>query len=524
MRQARVQDYLHRSAERSPDASAVFDGKTDLNYAELQASVKRLALLMKRHGVARGDRVALALGRSSETIVAMMGVLEADAVYVPVDVKAPVERWKAVVADCTPSAVVCDERNSTKLAQVLGDRLGAVLLVVVDSEVHGLAARHVAGPSEWNATDLTPYEPQNGPSDPAYILYTSGSTGAPKGVVISHGNILAYIDWAVDCFDLDEHDAILGTAPFHFDMSVFDIYCSQAAGARFCIANDLLLLFPVKLIDFIEANGVTVWKGVSSLLMYMARAGVLGVGRMPTLRTVLFGGETFATQYLKQWMETYPDKEYGNAYGPTEATGISLFHKVTRIPVDTTERIPIGVPCRGTEAVLMGEDDAVVPRGEVGELCLGGLCLSSGYLNDPDKTASAFIPEWTGGDGPPRRLYRTGDLAYVDSAGIYQFVGRRDDQVKVMGYRVELGEIEHALLSLEPIRDGAVILNEDPGTGLTELVAFVEADAVLDSASILSQIGAMLPQYMVPKRLVQLDRIPRGDRGKVDRRALAEAP
>ena len=499
----------------------MFDGRTDLSYAELQASVNRLARLLKRHGVARGDRVALVLGRSAESIVAMMGVLDADAVYVPVDVKAPVERWRAVIEDCQPSAVICDARSSVSLPEVLGERLGDVLVVVVDDDVPGLAARRVVGPSEWGATEAVVSEPQNGASDPAYILYTSGSTGVPKGVVISHGNIRAYIDWAVDCFHIEASDVILGTAPFHFDMSVFDIYCSLAAGSRFCIASDFLMLFPVKLVDFVEANGVTVWKGVSSLLMYMARAGVLEAGRMRTLRTVLFGGETFATQYLKQWMETYPDKEYGNAYGPTEATGISLYHKVARIPADTADRIPIGVPCRDTEAVLLGEDDLVVRQGEVGELCLGGLCLSSGYLNDPEKTANAFIPDWTDGDGSTRRLYRTGDLAYVDTDGIYQFVGRRDDQVKVMGYRVELGEIEHALLSLEPVRDGAVLLTEDRATGLTELVAFVEAEVQLDGASILSQIAAMLPQYMVPKRIVQLDRIPRGDRGKVDRQALA---
>jgi len=339
-------------------------------------------------------------------------------------------------------------------------------------------------------------------------------------VVITHGNILSYIDWAVDSFDLTERDVILGTAPFHFDMSVFDIYGALAAGARFCIASDFLMMFPVKLVEYIEACGVTVWKGVSSLLMYMARTGVLEPGRMPTLRWVLFGGETLATQYLKQWMETYPEKQYCNAYGPTEATGISLYHKVQRIPQDAGERIPIGIPCDGTRAVVLGEDGEVLVPGEVGELCLGGPCLSSGYLNDPEKTAKAFVVE--AGGNSTDRLYRTGDLAYVDPRGIYQFVGRLDDQVKVMGYRVELGEIEHALLSLDPIRDGAVILADDPNTRLTELVAFVEAETEVDGASIITRLADVLPQYMVPKRVVQLERIPRGPHGKVDRRALTE--
>jgi len=523
MRPGLVHDYMRDSAARAPGAPALFDGRTALAYGELRDSAARLARLLRDLGVAEKDRVVLVMRRSAETIVAMHGVLEAGATYVPLDVKSPAERWRAVFGDCRPTAVVCDTANAGVLGKVLGERIGEVAVVVVDGDDVVPGARRAAGRSEWNGTPARPVAARIAPDDPAYVLYTSGSTGAPKGVVISHRNIRAYIDWAVDCFEMSGDDVVLGTAPFHFDMSVFDIYATMAATAKLSIASDGQMLFPTKLVEFVETEGVTVWKGVSSLLMYMARAGVLQPDRMPSLRTVLFGGETFAARYLKQWMEAYPDKVYCNAYGPTEATGISLYHVVPAAAADATERVPIGVPCRDTEAVLLdGEGNAVAP-GEVGELCLGGPCLSSGYLGDPEKNARAFIPAWSQGDEPPRRLYRTGDLARLDERGVYLFVGRLDDQVKIMGYRVELGEIEHALLSLEPVRDGAVILAEDEGTGLGELVAFVESDVELDAPSLLSQLGSMLPQYMVPKRIVRLDRLPRGDRGKVDRRALAGA-
>jgi D-alanine--poly(phosphoribitol) ligase subunit 1 len=506
-----AQHYLHASRRDHPDRVALFDGQRRLTYAQLGRRAAQLGHRLIDAGVAPGDRVMLCAERSALSVVAMVGILEAGATYVPVDAKAPVARWRAVAADCRPAAVVVDDRTEARIPDVLGGLLPGAPVIHVE-RLDGVVD--------------SPLESLSEPDDAAYVLYTSGSTGQPKGVMISHRNIRAYIDWAVDCFGITADDVVLSTAPFHFDMSVFDVYCALASGAQLCVATDGLMLFPPKLMEFMEGEGVTVWKGVSSLLMYMARANVLAPDRLPTLRHVLFGGETLPTEYLMRWMEVYPDRTYTNAFGPTEATGISLFHILPTRPADASERIPIGTPCPGTEAYLLDEDGRPVGPGEVGELCLGGPCLSRGYLGDEEKTRRAFVEQWSDGEVAPRRIYRTGDLAWRRDDGVYEFAGRKDRQVKVMGYRIELAEVEHAARSHDDVRDAAVVLVRSPRTGIDELVAVYEAEPELEARVLLARLKGQLPPYMVPRRVRRVDALPRGDRGKVDQpavRALVEA-
>jgi len=500
-----VQHYLHASSREHPARLALVDATRRITYAELGRRAARLGRRLIHDGVQPGDRVLLCLDRSALSILAMVGTLEAGATYVPVDARAPVQRWRAVAADCRPAAVIVDARTEARVIDELGDRLDGASIV------------HAEHPGDH---DDTPLEPRAGEHDSAYVLYTSGSTGAPKGVMISHGNVRAYIDWAVDCFELTADDVILSTAPFHFDMSVFDVYAALAAGAQLCVAGDGLMLFPPKLMEFMEAEGVTVWKGVSSLLMYMARARVLRSDRLPTLRHVLFGGETLPTEYLMRWMEVYPDRTYTNAFGPTEATGISMFHTLAGPPSDASDRIPIGIPCTGTEAYLLDDDGRPVAPGEVGELCLGGPCISRGYLGDDERTQRVFVDDWTDGTGSPRRIYRSGDLAWRREDGVYEFAGRKDRQVKVMGYRIELAEVEHAVRSVDAVRDAAVVLTRDARTGLEELAAVYEAVPPLEPGDLLAAVRERVPAYMVPRRALRVLELPRGDRGKVDHPAV----
>ena len=502
-----VQYYLHASCHDHPDRLALVDATRRITYAELGRAAARLGRRLIHDGVQPGDRVLLCLDRSALSVLAMLGTLEAGATYVPVDAKAPVQRWRAVAADCHPTAVVVDDRTEAKVRDDLGDLLPGV------PRIHA---------EQLGDHDDAPLDPRASEHDSAYVLYTSGSTGAPKGVMISHRNIRAYIDWAVDCFDLTADDVVLSTAPFYFDMSVFDVFAALAAGAQLCVANDGLMLFPPKLMEFMEAEGVTVWKGVSSLLMYMARARVLRPDRLPTLRHVLFGGETLPTEYLMRWMEVYPDRTYTNAFGPTEATGISMFHTMPAPPADASERIPIGIPCTDTEAYLLDDDGSQVPRGDVGELCLGGPCLSPGYLGDDERTRRVFVDDWTDGTVSPRRIYRSGDLAWQRVDGVYEFAGRKDRQVKVMGYRIELAEVEHAVRSVDAVRDAAVVLVRDARTGLDELAAVYEADRPVEPGALLATLRERLPAYMVPRRALQVSGLPRSDRGKVDHIAVRE--
>ena len=511
--------YLNDTAALYSEKIAVTDGRTALTFGELATTSDRLAHFLMTLGVSRGDRVAYFLKRSSECLSATVGILKTGAAYIPLDQKTPPERWRQIIDDAAPQVLLCDHHT---LAETL-DRLETlkipVSIVCLNPREDRFKSREKIYYREdiENATGLSSF-PEGSLDDVAYILYTSGSTGSPKGVMVTHSNIKNYIDWATSYFHITAEDRILGTAPFYFDMSTFDIFCILASGATLYLATEEILLFPERLVRLIESNGVTLWKGISSLLMYMSRAGVVQPGRMPSLRTVIFAGEPLAAQYLANWMKNLPNSSFFNGYGPTEATGVSLCYHVDRIP-ELKKPIPIGQPCKGARVAVVGEDGFPVTPGEVGELCIAGPCLAKGYLNDPEKTQSRFTSP-PPGCGLEDRVYWTGDLVRQTPEGDYVFVSRKDYQVKWMGYRIELAEIETNLSSHPQVRDVAVLLKPSGPEGLSELVAFIESEADCDLSELCKYLEKRVPSYMVPKRFIRVDSLPRNDRGKIDREEI----
>lgn len=507
-----VHQYLDHIISNQPSKIAVTDGENSLSYNDLEVFSNRLAQSLISHGVKRQDRVVFCMQRSAEVLIVILGILKADAIYVPIDCKTPPDRWQSILDDCSPAVIVCDRHNKNNVMHLVGECEERMPVLELSSENSFGDFRFAGVPLNRQATCRPNY--QNCGADIAYILYTSGSTGSPKGVLISHSNIHSYIDWAVNYFQIESNDRILGTAPFHFDMSTFDIYCSLKTGCTFCIANEQATLFPNLLVNFIEQEEITLWKGISSLLMYMVMTNSVERNRMASLKQIIFSGETLPTKYLSKWMTTYPNKYFYNAYGPTEATGISLCFRVEQAPVDFQEKIPIGTPCDGTYVCLWKEDGSMAQRGEIGELCLGGSGLAQGYLNNPQKTSEAFVEIDLGVSRDI--IYRTGDIATLLPCGNYQYVGRKDRQLKYMGYRIEAGEIEHALLSLCGVNDAAVVLQEsEKNAGIMELVAFIESAGGDNSVVRKTQLKKHLPPYMIPKRFVQIDKMPRCRRGKI---------
>jgi amino acid adenylation domain-containing protein len=513
---ALVQHYLDHSAALYPQKTAITDGRTTTTFGELAAASDRLASFLVSLGIMRGDRIIYFLKRSPECITATIGILKAGAVYVPLDKKTPPERWNRIILGATPRAIICDLTtlvDTLEWTAVLNVPLMIICLgPYLELEKYG---EKVFFFDKNEAATGIPISINGDPDDVAYVLYTSGSTGVPKGVMVTHNNITNYIDWALGYFNITADDHILGTAPFYFDMSTFDIFSALAAGASLCIATEELLLFPEKLVRFMEQEKITLWKGVSSLLMYMYRAGVVRSDRMPLLKTIIFAGEPFDAQYLHQWMDAFPQKSFYNGYGPTEATGVSLCYHVKR-PPEMGQPIPIGKPCKGAKAILVDENDKLVVIGELGELCISGACLAKGYLNDPEKTKSRFTPPPSGCD-VGELIYHTGDLCRQTPEGDYIFVSRKDLQVKWMGYRIELNEIEINLMAHPQVRSAVVLLSGTGNNGLNELVAFYEADAKIDSACLSQFLEKRVPTYMIPKIFIQVDSLPRNDRGKIDR-------
>ncbi len=480
-----IQEYFSESADKYPDYPAVVFKDKPISYGDLEQRSNRLATALKGLGVKRGDRVAFCLHKSPKSFMTILGILKVDAIYVPLNAKAPVARIAQMIEDATPSVVIC-EKATRQLVE-------GVKLFDLDEKEESLADLPASTPHYKNTGE-----------DLAYILYTSGSTGIPKGVMITHANIINATEWAVDEFKITHKDRMSQHPPLHFDLSTFDLYCAFKVGATLYPIPEELSLFPGQLMKFIEENKLTIWDSVPSVMVYLSNAGVVKPDRLPSLQKIFFNGEGFPTRFLAEWMMTFPKKEFVNMYGPTEATVQCSFYRIPEPPKDLVKLVPIGKACRNVE--IFDVD---------GELYISGSGVGKGYWNNPEKTAASFV-EWPGRG----RVYKTGDLVRLREDGNYEFIGRKDFQVKVMGNRIELGDVEAALLSLSYVAEAAAIALDVPETGGQEIVGFIKLKVPQEEKKVKEDLAKIIPTYMIPASIVVRDFLPRTGTGKVDRNQL----
>ncbi len=371
--------------------------------------------------------------------------------------------------------------------------------------------------SSYSAEPL-PYE--NGSHDPAHILFTSGSTGEPKGVVITHANVTHFVQWATRYFAMAQDDRVSCHPPLHFDLSMFDIFGAFAVGAQLHLVPPELSLLPNKLADFIRDTQLTQWFSVPSLLNYMARFDVVRFNDFPALKRLLWCGEVLPTPALIYWMQRLPRVSFTNLYGPTETTIASSYHTVPSCPTDSRQPISIGTACEGEELLVLDTALRPAPPGEVGDLYIRGVGLSPGYWRDVEKTNAAFISY-----GADDRIYRTGDRARIGEDGLIYFVGRADTQIKSRGYRIELGEIEVALNAVKELKECAVVALPTEGfEGSLIACAYVLQDQwQLSESEISNRLSQVLPPYMLPSRWMRLTQLPKNPSGKIDRPEIAKA-
>ena len=517
-----LQHWLDKAAAAVPEKAALVDSDgAATTYRQLQSQSRAIAHSLRSRSLAPSDRVAILQKRSSRVIASIFGTLYADGIYVPIHSASPSTRFTQILDICDAAAIICDKTTRALVEETLCGRqtAPAVLYVGAEDERGSL-------PIEWQFVDPDADTPAVDHSaaaidvDAACLIFTSGSTGQPKGVAVTHRGIVDYMDWATRYFALSAEDRILGTAPFHFDMSTFDIHVTIRAQATLCIASDTDILFPGRLIAFIEREQPTIWKGVSSLLAYLAKTGELSSAQLSSLTRIVFSGEKLPTQRLIEWMSAVPKPRYFNAYGPTEATGISTCYEIAEIPASAEQSLPIGAACTNTHVFVIDENGRILEDGEVGELCIRGSGLALGYWRDTQLTRKKFV-RLDDAKASYARVYHTGDRGYRDRDGLFHLVGRMDDQVKVQGYRIELGEVTHAVESCECVLAACTLCTELDGTA--SLVTFVEltGDSVTQG-QLANDVRRRLPAYMLPSRFVIMDRLPRTDRGKIDKMALAE--
>jgi amino acid adenylation domain-containing protein len=516
---------VRAQAERRPEAVALVCQNQKVTYGELEQRSNQLARLLRAAGCRRGDRVLLMLPKSPPAIIGMLGILKADAIYVPLDTTSPPVRAARILEQCEPRLLLAGGPGADLL-----EKLRAAGCVPPSVRTGWMEPGH---PLPLDATafvwgDLEAFSSEslegvNQSSDPAHILFTSGSTGVPKGVVITHSSVLHFVDWALGHFRPRPEDRISGHPPLHFDLSTFDIYGTFAAGAQLHLVPPEMSLLPHKLAEFMRASRLTQWFSVPSILNHMAKFDVLRQGDFPELQRLLWCGETFPTPALIYWMKRLPHVRFTNLYGPTEATIASSFYDVPSCPKDEQTPIPIGAPCAGEDLLVLDDELRPAAPGEIGNLFIRGVGLSPGYWRDPEKTKSVFLPN-PHSSRPQDRIYRTGDLARIGEDGLLYLVGRADSQIKSRGYRIELGEIEAALHAIAGLQEAAVVAIESPGfQGLSIACAYSPAaGADLPPRVVRKRLAELVPHYMIPAQWLVLDRLPLNGSGKIDRRKLQE--
>ena len=512
-----LSDYFDRSAAEHPEQVAVEepDGAR-VTYAELAELVDRVRDHLWSLGVRRGDRVGIWLRKSIDAVAAIFGILKAGGVYVPVDPTAPASRNGYILANCEAHAALVERRWAEALDQELRGAGHRAELIAVDEVGGGRALRQSLTGHGKPIPEAASVEPAS-PGDIAYILYTSGSTGKPKGVMLTHENGTTFIDWCSETFAPRSTDRFSAHAPFHFDLSILDIYLSMKHGATLVIIGEELGKEPVGLAQFIADKRITHWYSAPSILSLLAQRGNLGHHDYRALRAVLFAGEVFPIVHLNALRQCWPHVDYFNLYGPTETYVWTLLRLPDQIELDRTEPYPIGKVCSHLRGKVVDEQGNEVARQETGELCIAGPAVMQGYWGQPELSARAFFVDASG-----VRWYRTGDLVAGDERGDYRFLGRRDRMVKKRGYRVELGEIEACLYRHQEITEAAVVAIPHETQGL-----MVNAHLVLRGAQRMSLIklkqfcSEQLPGYMVPDQFVFHDTLPKTSTGKIDYQTLA---
>ncbi|XTP10868.1 amino acid adenylation domain-containing protein [Streptomyces albus subsp. chlorinus] len=484
---------IEARAIRTPAATALVDGSTVLSYAQLDARANRLARHLRTLGAEPGTVVAVCVPRSADLVVSLLAVLKAGAAYLPLDPGYPAARLAFMLEDAAPVCAVTDRP----------DRLpeGATTRPAVLAELDGTALD--AYPPVPPARPLTP-------AHPAYVIYTSGSTGRPKGVVVSHAAIDNRLRWMQHAYPLTPEDRVLQKTPSSFDVSVWEFFWPLREGAALVVLEPGGHRDPVRLARVIRRQGVTVCHFVPSMLQ--AFVSEPEAARCGGLRRVFCSGEALPRPAARAFARTLPGATLHNLYGPTEAAVDVTYHDCAP---DAEGPVPIGRPVWNTRAYVLDAALRPCPPGVPGELYLAGRQLADGYLNRPGLTAERFVADPFG--PPGGRMYRTGDLARWTAEGELEYLGRTDDQVKLRGQRLELGEVEAALAACAGVTGACATVRED-GPGEQRLVGYVTGDA--EPAAVRAALARELPEHMVPSAVVALDAFPLTPNGKLDRRAL----
>ena len=502
---------LKNSANRFPHQEAFRCFSKGVSYAELEQKANQIAHLLIELGIKKGDRVGIFLNRCLETSIAIYGIMQAGAVYVPFNPFAPKQRTEFLIRDCGIKYFISGNSQKRALNSLLQEEAILNGVIGVDIELPGVKT-YSWGDVEQFPKTTPPVKILE--SDLAYLLYTSGSTGTPKGIMHTHGSGLAYAKLSAECYQLSSKDRIGNHAPIYFDISTLGYFTSTFVGATTVIVPDAHTKLPASLAKLIAEEQLTLWYSVPLALIEMLEKGNVEALDFSNLNWILYGGEPFPIKHLNKLMKLWPHTKFCNVYGPTEVNQCTNYTIPEPPSKDTT--IPLGTTWNNTEHLILDEAGKVIEDNQPGELLIRSATMMQGYWNSPGLNEKAFyyqemVP------GFQKVFYRTGDLVSQDEEGQIHFIGRKDRQVKIRGHRVELDEITAKILSFSSVHEAAVYLIDTTNNGKELEAAVISNSSVaIDLASLKLFLQEQLPAYAVPSNILLMNDFPRTSTGKIN--------
>lgn len=498
--QINILEYLEKSAEKYPSKIVFADEANEITYSELLQQAKKIgtAILNNTNGIIRKP-VVVYVDRNIESLILFMGVAYSGNFYVPIDKQMPKMRIEHILNTLQPFATIVTQKDKEFALSVAPDLLTLEYETVITGGIDDLqlakVRRHIID------------------TDPLYATFTSGSTGLPKGVITNHKSVIDMTEALYETFGFNNECVIGNQNPFYFDASIKDIYSTLKNGATMYIIPKSCFLFPATLVSYMQKYEITDILWSAAAIALVANTKAYEEGAPQSLKRVMFSGEVMHNKVLNYWRKHLPETMFVNLYGPTEITSVCTYYIVDR-PYDDEEVLPIGIPFKNTEILLLNEDNKLVEGSEAGELCVRGTCLGMGYYNNPEKTTAAFVQNPVN-TSFPEVIYRTGDLAHYNSEGQIMFMSRKDNQVKHMGHRIELGEIEIAINALDKIDASFCFYDHDK----QKIVVIFQGEEATKKY-ILDGIKDKFPKYMYPNIMIQLNEMPYNMNGKIDRTLL----
>ncbi|QUH28083.1 amino acid adenylation domain-containing protein [Vallitalea guaymasensis] len=493
-----ILDFFDKTVSLYPENVAVGDSKSEITYKLLQEKARVIGSTIAEKDLMKKP-VAILMNRNINVTAAMLGVLYSGNFYVVLDCDSPFDRLAKIMDTLTPAAVIYEsefhdivnnfqvECHKMEFGEIMKKQVKDELLDKVRSQILS--------------------------TDPAYSIFTSGSTGSPKGALLTHQNVISYIDWFITCFKIDEKIVFGSQTPLYFSMSVTDMFASFFTGSAYQMIPKEFFTFPIKLIEFMNKRRINTIYWVPSALGIAAKLDLFKYCKPEYLEKVLFAGEVMPLKYLNYWKKHFPHLMYANLFGPTETTDICAYYIVDRDFLDT-QTLPIGIACSNCHLFVVDENGNEVPRGAEGELFAAGPFIAKGYYKNKEKTAEVFVQNPLQNDYP-EIVYKTGDLVRQNENGEFEYIGRKDFQIKHMGYRIETGEIEAAFGAVEGI-ELAICIYDSEDDKL--ILAYEGKEEIINTLR--STAEKSLPEYMRPHDYKAFDIFPKNANGKIDRKKL----